>query len=235
MDKYSVNARIYPIVILLLPIVILGIAYSIQFEQYLQILSTLGVSAALTYFMSQLGRDRGKNAELTLWSKCGGMPSVQLLRYSNNSIDSIRKDRYHNRMLELSPVEEGIDFKEDDELEHLNEIYRAWSKYLITKTRDTKQFSLIFKENISYGFRRNIWGLKPIAIPIILISLVANYLFQAVTIGYSNFSLFPAEFHASEILLIILLILWVFVITSDWIKIPAFAYATRLFEAIDSF
>jgi hypothetical protein len=31
----------------------------------------------------------------------------------------------------------------------------AW---LLTQTRDTKTFSILFRENISYGFRRNLWS-----------------------------------------------------------------------------
>jgi len=233
MDKYSLNARIYPVVILLFPLVIIGISYSFEYESYLQVLSTLGVSAALTYLLSNLGRDKGKQKEPDLWKKWGGMPTVQLLSFNNELIDKHTKRKYHKILLELSPIEEkNIDF-ENVSLDSVSDIYKSWTKYLISKTRDTKQFSLLFKENISYGFRRNLWGLKNISLVFISLILIGNYGFQVFNYGMSNFQNYPIQFFISELLLIILTLIWLFWINSDWIKIPAFAYGERLLESIE--
>lgn len=233
MDKYSLNARIYPIVIFLLPLIVLGISYSVEYEKYVQILSTLGITSALVYFLSNLGRDTGKRKEPTLWNNWGGMPTIQLLSYNNSTIDKITKKKYHNKLLDLSPIEESIDF-ENSELGDVSDIYRSWTKYLIARTRDTKKFSLLFKENISYGFRRNLWGLKPYSLVLLMISLISNYTWQISQIGLNNFFEYPLQFYISEGLIIILLLIWLFIITTNWIKIPAFAYGERLLESIET-
>ena len=52
MDKYSINARLYPMAIFLLPLIILGLTYSIEMESYLNILSSFGVSTNLGCFLA---------------------------------------------------------------------------------------------------------------------------------------------------------------------------------------
>lgn len=232
-NKYSLYARLYPMIILFLPFIVIGIAFSIEYKNLLQILTTLGVTTALSYLFSNLGRDMGKRKENKLWDKWGGMPTVQLMNYNNSIIDIITKQRYHSKMMELLPVDRTINFV-DANKKLLEDIYLSWTKYLITHTRDIKKYPLLFNENISYGFRRNLWGLKAISIILISLSIVFNYLFQAINHGFDKFIAFPIEFYISQTILFILLFFWIFVIKPNWIKIPAFAYAERLFEAIDS-
>lgn len=230
-DKYSLNARIYPMILLFMPLVVIGVTYSIEFEAYLQILSTLGVLAALVYFMSNLGRDLGKKGEQELWNKWGGMPTAQLLSFENDQIDGITKKEYHKRLNELSPIDTKPDF-ENAEFSTLLVIYRFWTKFLISKTRDTKKYSLLFKENISYGFRRNTWGLRGLGISICLICLLGNLAYNIYDAGSFNFKSFSTSFLVSEVIIFIWLLIWIIVIKSNWVRIPAFAYGERLLEAI---
>ncbi|MEI6821116.1 MAG: hypothetical protein WCL51_04225 [Bacteroidota bacterium] len=233
-DKYSIKARIYPVVIFLLPIVVIGITYSIEYEKYIQVLTTLGITSALVYFLSNIGRDSGKKKEPKLWEKWGGMPSVQLLSFRNDILDKYTKQKYHIKLLELSPIkDQNIDFLNSD-LDSVKDVYISWTRYLISMTRDTKKYSLLFKENISYGFRRNLWGLKLKSILIIVITIICNFVFIGIKNGFLNYKIFPINFWISEIILLILLMIWIFMINNKWIKIPAFAYAERLLESIGS-
>lgn len=234
MDKYSRNARIYPMIILLLPIVLLGLIYSWEYQSILQALTTLGVTAALTYLFANLGRDLGKKKEAELWEKWGGMPSAQLFSFQNNVIDRFTKQKYHSKMLQLSPVSKEYNF-EKDEYKALEDVYISWTKFLISKTRDTKKYALLFNELISYGFRRNLWGLKKLSLISLTILIISNYLFQSFKMGVNEFIDFPVEFFITELILALLYFIWVFVFTTEWVKIPAVAYAERLLESIETF
>lgn len=231
MDKYSLNARLYPIIILFIPILILGLFYSFAFKNYMHTMISFGITAALSYFFSNLGRDMGKKKELNLWKEWGGMPSVQLFSFQNNIIDYYTKVNYHNILMELAPPSnENINF-EKAEIEDVEEIYRSWTRYLISKTRDYKNFPLLFNENISYGFRRNLWGLKKPSLIIISFSMFANFAFQWSKFTF-YYNLYQTEFFLSESILLGILLFWIFIINSNWVKIPAFAYAERLLESI---
>ena len=135
--------------------------------------------------------------------------------------------------MKLSPLNRTIDFRNSPQKE-INEIYRSWVKYLITKTRDTKKYSLLFSENISYGFRRNLWGLKPFSIFLIVTTIISNYFYQIINNDFKSLLPILLDFVVSELILFVLCIIWVFIINKSWIKIPAFAYAERLLETIDT-
>ena len=63
MDRYSLNARIYPIVIFYMPAVILAVLFSLKFDKYVHLFTSFGIVGALSYLFSQLGRDGGKIKE----------------------------------------------------------------------------------------------------------------------------------------------------------------------------
>lgn len=233
MNEYSIKARIYPIVFILIPIVILGITYSIQYKNYLTTLSSLTISGLFAYFFSNIGRDAGKKKENKLWQLWGGMPSAQLMNFDDNGIDRLTKEKYHSKLLTLAPINETVDFKTTDQNKK-TEIYSYWTKFLISQTRDTKLYSLLFYENISYGFRRNLWALKPIGIIILISCIIINVIIQEIKYRGFTFLDFTTEFYVSETLLIILLLIWIFIINPSWVKIPAFSYANRLLESVNN-
>lgn len=233
MDKYSLNARVYPLIIVFLPIVIIGITYSFEYEKIQQTLSALGITAALTYFLSNIGRDQGKKKENALWKSWGGAPTSQLFSFSNNILDTLTKERYHSRMEEILEIKDNLDYKNAAPHE-LDDTYRSWTKILISKTRNTKIFPLLFKELVSYGFRRNLWGLKPIGIAITIICVVGSSAFQIMNHGYSDLFGYAISFYISELALIMHFLVWIFVVSSEWVRIPAFGYAERLLESIDN-
>ena len=234
-DNYTLKARYFPVILFLLPIVTLGFFYSLQFESIFHFLVSLGVIGSLTYLLSQLGRDKGKLKETSLWKEWGGTPSVQLLRLENSHLDKFTKQRYHQKLQSLCPVVSPPD--EEMEVKSLQEadaIYQAWTKYLISQTRDNKKFYLLYKENTSYGFRRNLWGLRPLAITFSLCLLITNYLFWSLKLNTFNAQAFPNGFVYSTISILAIILFWLFVVTKRWVKMVAFSYAERLCECADN-
>lgn len=233
-DNYTLKARLYPVIILIFPIIVLGVFYSFQFQTVIHFFSSLGLVGALTFLLSQLGRDQGKLKENKLWKSWGAAPTTQILRLKDKHIDIITKSRYHQKLQSLCPIPlmPNLNMEETTPNE-ADEIYKAWTKFLISKTRDTKIFHLLFKDNISYGFRRNLWGLKTYAIVFNLFLLISNYLFWAIsTKNYKALS-FPVNFMYVSFILIIILLFWIFIVTKSWVKIPALSYAERLCEATE--
>jgi hypothetical protein len=233
-DNYSLRARYYPVIILFFPIVILGFFYSVQFQSLVHAFTSIGVVSALTYLFSQLGRDQGKLKEPELWNGWGGTPSLQLLRLRDKHLDRHTKERYHNKLKQLCPVSiQPNDLLESTDPTVADEVYKSWTKYLITQTRDSKKFSLLLKENTSYGFRRNLWGVKPFAIMLLALLLLANYLYWIIKLKTINPALYPNSFIFSAVALLLIFLFWLIVVSRSWVKIAAFAYAERLLESLD--
>lgn len=231
-DKYNLQARLYPSVIVLFPAFIVGVIYITGIEEYYHYFTALISLGVLSFLLSQLGRDMGKNKEIKIYKIWGGKPSIQILRHTNTYLDSITKDRYHKILtnlidgLKLPNAEEEV-----DNPTKADEIYESCSKYLISKTRDTKKFNLLFKELINYGFRRNLWGMKPVALVIVFISLLIHILL--VTSLLTEFSKVQPKDIGFLIVLIVILFFWLFIVKRDWVKLTAFAYAERLYESLN--
>lgn len=231
MDKYSINARTYPVLLFILPIIVIAIVFSLHFENYLQIGISVGITGALAFLFAQIGRDGGKRKEKQLWKEWGGPPTTQLLRWSNDEIDQLTKKRYHDALFLICSVEQRPSKEvEQKDPESANDVYLAWTRFLINNTRDTSKFHLIFRENINYGFRRNLWGMKGAAISLIILLMVGiliNHYFQ-----FPNAPI-PKTFFIAEGLLLIFLLFWLIKVRKSWVKIPAFAYAHRLLDAVE--
>jgi hypothetical protein len=171
-DSYSLQARLCPALLVAMPVGLAIVAwFPAQFVGWgplVSITTTCGFGVLLAHF----GRDAGKRKEPWLFQQWGGKPTTQLLRHRNNQLDGHTKARYHGKLERLLPdIPVPSTRKESANQDAADQVYTAWAKYLIEKTRDTKRFSLIFKENVSYGFRRNLWGWKTLGVFLSLGSL----------------------------------------------------------------
>jgi len=109
--------------------------------------------------------------------------------------------------------------------------YTSCGDYLLSKTRDRERFQLLFQENVNYGFRRNLWAMRPVGIAISILSLVALAL---VTRIEARADAVPWFANLTAIAIVALLLTWWIVrITPSWVKIVADAYAIRLLASID--
>lgn len=233
MDRYSITARVYPMLLFFLPISVIFIITIGNFKTYYESALQIGLISVLTYLLSHIGRDAGKKKEAYLWSKWGGPPTTQLFRWSNGKIDKYTKSRNHSKMTLLCPV--NIHINEEFETRNkseADEIYSSWTKYIIGHTRDKALYPLIFKENISYGFRRNLLGLKPYAITLTTILISSIYFYFVYSKNVWLPLQMPNTFIISEILLFFILFFWIFKVTENWVSSAAFSYAERLHDAI---
>ncbi|MCW8831613.1 MAG: hypothetical protein OQK32_08865 [Gammaproteobacteria bacterium] len=227
-DPYERKARLYPALICLFPIMI-GIA--ISFPKVFSTLSGLVALAAavgLLQFLSHLARDRGKILEPALFEKWGGMPSVTIFRHRDNNIPSPAKLKYHEILSKISKISAPSKEFEIQEPNKADEIYISWSDYLRGKTRDTKKYHLIFKENINYGFRRNMLGIRWFCV---LSAFMGIGLLYIPTFSGSNISDIVV---ATTLLLATYIAIFVFVVKHQWVKIVADAYGKQLVEAINA-
>jgi hypothetical protein len=231
-DRYNRNARLYPALLVILPVAICVFLLAKVELSWIKSLYAGLATIGGTYLFAQLARDPGKKREKQLFAKWGGMPSVTILRHQDARIDLITKARYHERLSVLvvgttAPTTES----ERLDLATADLCYTAWSTHLRNSTRDRKRFSLIFDELVSYGYRRNVLGLRPLGLFLSILCGIA-------TAGFAWF-----QFHhqlqidravwGSLALAIVFLLFWSFIVTPEWVQLVAESYAARLVEAVD--
>jgi len=232
LDEYTRNARLKPAFLIALPIAltvaVLGLKQSATEGTLIGLASSLG----FTFLLSQLVRDRGKSREPWLFMKWNGKPTTAMLRHNDPRLNVNTRARYHKRLCSMLP-EISLPTAEQEKANPVDAdaVYASCGDYLLSKTRDKERFQLLFQENVNYGFRRNLWAMKPVGITISILSLAALAL---VTQIEARADAVPWFANLTAIAIVALLLAWWVVrITPSWVKIVGDAYAQRLLASID--
>jgi len=155
-DTYTIRARIFPALLATLP----GLALAAVMVSWRQLglshVIATGAAVVLLYAFSDLARRLGKRREEKLFRTMGGKPSTVMLRGSDVNFDSATKGKW------LAFLSRKIGNKAPDEDDPIaaDKYYERCGNWLRENTRDIKKFKLIFEENVTYGFRRNLLGVK---------------------------------------------------------------------------
>lgn len=237
-DPYDRQARLYPALLAIAPAVLTASSLYGAHASLLTSGAAILVSCGIMFWFSNLARDRGKMLEPSLFSEWGGKPSVQLLRYRDTYIDSVTKRRYHAALSAGMRIEFPSPELESNDSSHADAVYESATKWLLERTRDTRRHALLFKENVSYGFRRNMLGLKPIGVGIALIALLwalaASGIARAIDLSASLDRILAPAYLISIAGSVLLLLMWLAGTTNERVRIVAFAYAERLLAACET-
>ena len=103
----------------------------------------------------------------------------------------------------------------------------------------------MFAENINYGFRRNLWGLKPYGLIFAILAAIASWGLFFSSVGFP-----PAESWLDNVVRnpdgvtitrlvgslfnTVVIAVWFLVITPEWVRTTAEAYAQRLLASVDT-
>lgn len=230
-DNYERRARLRPALLVALP-AIMGIVSCFPSFTVSYALLAILIACGAVALVAQLGRDRGKVLEPRLFALWGGKPTTQLLRHSTKHLPDATRERYHNKLQALVPgivlpsrLLEGIEPAAADS------VYDSCAQFLREKTRDNSKYPLLYSENVSYGFRRNLWAMKPTGIAFGLAGLVVSGV--AAIAGIKD-GVVPAVPAAAVLIDALLLAFWMLRITPSWVRLTAFAYAERLLAVCDT-
>ncbi len=234
-DTYTLKARYYPTLIVIAPLCLVVLSLAAGRYDLVKSFAAAAVSGlGLGLLMDQVGRDGGRNKEPRLFAQLGGKPTTVYLRHRDPTIEAPTKARYHKILGRLLP---DLDIPSKDreikEPGRADEIYASCADYLREITRaDHARFPLVFQENCNYGFRRNLWGMRPAGT---VISLAATFvcgvtLFYKIPAGKGSLLITAV----STLICAALAFLWIFRFNTRWVHIATDAYARRLLEACDS-
>lgn len=239
-DPYDRQARLYPALLALFP---LAIVITIVFAQQASALGNLAVAAAgcgALYWMAGVARDRGKRMEPDLFKDWGGKPSTQLLRHRNQAIDPVTKARVHTFLAAKLGVAFPTAAQEAQEPGEADRLYESATRWLLEQTRETSKHRLLFTENISYGFRRNMLGMRWIGLTAAVLAAIWLVLDTAVALPATWADLgrllvtMPTGHRLGMTVCAAAAAVWVLGVSRDRIRASAFAYAERLVAACEA-
>lgn len=237
-DVYGRNARLYPAVLLMVPLVALpGVLNGV--ERLSSGIAMGIVSVALLYGLTHWIRTLGKRAELRLVAKWGGLPTTRWLLWHDHTLDSTTKRRYHN-YLRASGLEMPTIQEERADAAGSRERLASAVTWLRNNRRG-EPHKILHGENAAYGFRRNLYGAKPVGVAISLTAagisgwavFVAAMQIPAPTFVEILVSI-PLEARIGLVVSLASLFAWVFVVTQNWVLEAAELYAKALLETCDT-
>lgn len=168
-DAYSLRARLFPAIIAAAP-ALAALALLISWKSFglTDAIAALGM-LVLLWAAADFSRRRGRAIENGLYAEHGGMPSIVMFRRNDTTIDTGSKNNYLTFLAgkvnaAAPPAEEEI-----ADQAAADAFYGQCGNWLRQKTRDTKKFPILFGENITYGFRRNLLGVK---VPALLLNII---------------------------------------------------------------
>jgi hypothetical protein len=228
-DRYELNARLKPALFCILPLLVVLAVWLPEVWTALGGLAALLSACGATLFLGQIARQRGRKFQEGR-NGLGPESTGVMLSHSNSCIDPQTKARYH-AFLRESGLAVPTAAEEQADPNAAGNCYRGCVTWLLSKTRDKSRFSLLAEENISYGFRRNLAALKPLALPILMFSLCLNTLELWAIWPKTETQFFIGA--ALECGLLQILVAWLFVINLDFVEDASKTFAQRLLSSCD--
>src|SRR6266550_7488459 len=232
-DTYTLRARILPTLIVGLPAGLAALAWFPMSGSWWGPISSLLVGAGGVALLAQLGRDWGKRKQPRLYQSWGGEPTTRLLRHRDAPNSVLLQRRHAKLQLLLSGQTMPTREQELANPKGADDIYQAAAALLRERTRDKQQFPLIFEENCNYGFRRNLWGMKPLGILTATAGTTAALALIVLHYRSGNVAMSPTT-PTVAVVNGLLLLAWLFWFTPSWVRIAADGYAERLLAASDT-
>ncbi len=226
LDRYDVMARLRPALFALIPVFLVVVFRAPEVRNIYGALVSAATACGLTYFLVLLARSQGRALEQRLGERIGRKHSARLLTLDDPIFPLETKKRYHaflaKKGLMLSSLEEE---KANPALAF--DRTRSAVDWLLIYTKPNAKKTLLFEDNVAYGFLRNMRGLKAIAITINVLAMMANGVIIA-----ANWNDHPALISGGliEAALLVDLMLWIFLVTETAVEQASLAYAQRLFS-----
>ena len=237
-DRYTLQARIQPALLALLPLAVLAFTSApSDWRGTAGLLAVIGTGGG-TALLAQVARDRGRAKQSLLWDMWGGPPTTRLLRQSESAGHHSR-ERWRSRLQRLTGDQLPTAEDERSDPTRADARYAASVAVLREATFDRVRFPLVAAENANYGFRRNLWGLKPWGASIALVSAISCWgLFvSAIEIdpGAPGATIDMLAGDSTTVLRFVgaccntaAVAAWLVVVTPQWVRTVAEAYAQQL-------
>jgi hypothetical protein len=231
MDNYTRRARLYPVYLLVFPLALPVVALSWGPASWWGRLAALAAACGIPMLAAQFGRSAGKRKEPALFAGWGGMPTTALLRHrtSTNPTALARRHDLISRTTGIALPSAGEEHLDTDAADA---VYETAVAALRERTRDPGEFPLVFDELCNYGFRRNLWGHRTLGVALAAgAALVALSAAVLGIVGLIQVSVSTALVVAA--IDSITAVIWARMVTEDWVRQAADAYAERLLASAE--
>ncbi|TNM67626.1 hypothetical protein FHN55_09270 [Streptomyces sp. NP160] len=240
-DSYSRRARLYPALLVVLPLLMYllpqlpGLTTAKGQPAWVGLMWPVLVTAGVPFLLVTLVRSRGKATQHRLLADWDGFSSTRALRHRDTGSPQRREHR-RQRLQERLGVQLPTAAEEEQDPIGADEHYQLAVEQLIARVRAQSDiFPLVAEENAHYGFRRNLLGVKPVALSVLAACLVADLALISGTVPIASRAL-PTGQPLTALVLAVhaaMLLGWAAQVCPVWVQEAADDYTTRLYAALD--
>jgi hypothetical protein len=168
-DNYGLRAQLFPAIIAGLPS--LGFILALVPWDHMGLPHAIAsvMVTVLLFAFADLARRYGRKVEARL----GTRSTPEIFFRDNSLIDEPSKARYRAFLAKKVGIPAPSEDDETKDPDKAKSFYRSAATWLRENTRDTKKFKLLFNEVVTYGFRRNLLGLKYLSLSLNFIVLIS--------------------------------------------------------------
>lgn len=227
MDSYGRKTQLPPVALALTPVTVVLVTFfrAQSLDELIGSTGLLMFTAAAHIIVARLVRDRGNIVQERLWKAWGGNPAVQKLRW--RGAEEATVSRLHRRVEAMTGVPLPNRAEEEANPNAAEGIYEDAVARMRELTRDHGRYPRVYAELVQYGVTRNLYGLKPTGLVI-----AGSVLFAAIIMATLNalgvttitwWSVVASALGSTAVSLV-----WLFIVTSQSVRLPADRYADAL-------
>ncbi|MCC4249669.1 hypothetical protein [Microbacterium testaceum] len=226
-DSYTLKARWLPAALVTVPVLMLMLS-TIELSALLGSVGPATASLLFGVVASEIARSRGRKIERELAGQWGGMPTTRALRAVAGADTEVRRRRLQLEAFTGRKLP-GFAEQEADPRGADEAIAQAVRTALaLLRSAAEAGTDLLQSENTSYGFRRNLFALKPFGLVVSAVAL--GIAVSVACVGLLSWLV------VVPILLVQVLVtaLWVLVARQSWVREQAEVFADRFFTVLDA-
>lgn len=226
-DIYNLRARVFPSVLVVIPIVLAFVSvFPVHYQGLVGAVSG-GAAFIAIWLLADYVRDAGQNTQVQLYKRWGGKPSLTILGHGQKIVSADALARCHKKLRELdSALSIPSNLQEEAaQGEKALETYKSCNELLLQHTQDKTKFNLLFEENIRYGFRRNSHAMRLVG----LILSVSGFLVCGVAVAVKWYQTEAMDVVSliGTLMCAFLFLFWLQA-TESWVWRQANQYASKL-------
>jgi hypothetical protein len=225
LDAYEQKARLVPALLVVLPAAVVLAAVGWSYDR-----SLLGPAAGMAVAlgapvaMANYTRRVGKNVQDRLWERWGGPPTRLALRHRSGTNPHLLAQVHAS----LEAIANGLEMPTaDDERSNPDDAdqrYDAAVEVVQNRLRSTNAGKLLFQENCSYGYHRNLLGLRPLGIAMAAVAAVAATALAGIDLLGLVALAWPLLLVAAAVS-VIMLAFWLWAVDEHGVRRAAAAYS----------
>ena len=220
-DSYERKARLFPALIVVLPIIVLTMSLNLPHEGWpAKLLVTGGAGSALVVALAHMASAAGNRFGDAYWKRLGGLPTVRWLRAADAAHSSQQKHQWYAAIKRLTGLDipAAITAQPHEEDAIISDAIRQ----LRNQVRGKATAKMVDKHNEEYGFARNLAGLRWVMLASSLLGAVGC----AVAWKYDHGSVLGCVFNGCLLLYATVMFFWL----PKYVERAGERYAESLFS-----